>query len=751
MIKGKYIRGTIFTAKDFEFDEHENKSVCLSQPIDNRTFWQKYLPLFAIIVITAVVYSFSFGNSPTNWDDDKYIDDNPLLKDFNMATWKKCFLSEDDNERYFMGNYHPLTMLTLNIDYHYSQLFPNGKAKPERFIAVNILLHIMSVCLVYIIMNQLFRKNIYSIVVALLFAVHTLHVESVTWIAERKDVLYTMFYFLSLLMYVFYKQKQKISFYFAALIVFLLSCFSKGQAVSLTLTLFIVDYLIYCQNLNGNDGFSFQIIDFLKPKNHLDKIPFLVLSLIFGLISIEAQKASTALQETDQYELYKRIAFGSYGFVQYILRSILPLKLSCLYPYPDLINKSVPWFCWFCIPIFIGLVLVNIVTYKRNSIITFGLMFYIANIALLLQFIPVGSAMFADRYSYIATLGLYVLLAYLLDYLISKRNTPKPLVYTAFGIYSFVLCVMTVNREKVWNNSESLWTDCTSKYPEAVIGWNNLGSYRNALADSLYKNDIKTYIDLKKNAIDCFTNGIKYKPDYVHAFYNRGLAKKDIFEKNKDTAYLNGAFGDYCMAIMYDLKFAPAFQNRALIYDTRGESFLDTNRDSANYYFAKAISDFDRAIELKPNQKDVYINRSASYGKSGNYEKALENLDIYINFDTSNAMAYSNRGLAYNGLKRYDEAIKDFNRAIALDSSMESAYYNRSITHRILENYQAAVDDLTKVVELNPNNSQAYYYRGLYLMVEGRKNDACEDFYKSKNLNFKPAETQIAKYCSSNK
>ena len=739
MIKGKYIRGTILSAADFEPKvEPQNRPSPTLPQTDDKTFIQKYLPIFIIVIITAFVYSFSINNQPTNWDDDKYIDDNPLLKDFSAETWKKCFTSDKNEERYFMGNYHPLTMLTLNIDYHFSKIGKNGKVLPQRFIIVNIILHLISIFIVYLIVYQLFRKKYYAIIVAALFAVHTLHVESVTWISERKDVLYTMFYFLALLLYVFYKQKNNILYYFATLIAFVLSCFSKGQAVSLTFSVFLIDY--------------FLTEDYLKPKTHINKIPFIIISLIFGLISIEAQKVSTALQETDQYELYKRIAFGSYGFVQYILRTIFPAKLACLYPYPDLINKTVPWFYWLCIPVFVGLIVLNIFIYKRNKTLTFGLMFYIANIALLLQFIPVGSAMFADRYSYIASFGLYILLAYLIDYLITNKNLSEKIVYPLFGVYVTVLCVLTINREKVWENSESLWSDCVSKYPEAVIGWNNLGSYRNSVADSLYKKtDIQKYIQCKQNAIECFSNGIVYKPDYVNAFYNRGLAKKDIYDETKDTAYLNGSFSDYCYAIYYDLNFAQAFQNRALIYDIKGENFLDTNRDSANFYFAKAISDFDRALELKPNQKDVYINRSASYGKSGNYEKALENLNLYIELDTLNPMAYSNRGLAYNGFKRYDEAMADFNRAIKLDSAMESAYYNRSITNRLLDNYEDAIADLTKVIELNPKNAQAYYYRGLYKTHFNNKNSACDDFYNAKNLNFKPAENQINQYCNTKK
>ena len=158
----------------------------------------------------------------------------------------------------------------------------------------------MTVLFIYLICTQLFKRRLYWILIPLIFAVHTLHVESVTWISERKDVLYAMFYFCALWLYILYKKKDNLLFYIGSLIVFILSALSKGQAVSLTFSVILVDYFLTDKYFNW--------------KTHLNKIPFLLISLVFGLISIEAQKASTALSEVDQYYWWQRIAFGSYGF-----------------------------------------------------------------------------------------------------------------------------------------------------------------------------------------------------------------------------------------------------------------------------------------------------------------------------------------------------------------------------------------------------------------------------------------------------
>lgn len=738
MLKGKYVIGQ----KSGSNYEPKNFNSPLIET--NDSFLKRYLPILLIVIITAIVYSFSLGNEATNWDDDKYIGDNPLLKTFDKETISKMFFSEDPGEKYFMGNYHPLTMLTLNMNYQIAEIGANGRVLPYTYIIINITLHLISCFLVYLVFYQLFNKRLYPIVIALLFGIHTLHVESVTWIAERKDVLYTMFYFLSLYCYILYKKRHNVMFYILSVIIFILSALSKGQAVSLTITLFLVDY--------------FLTEDYLKVKTHLNKIPFFIISIIFGLISVKAQAASTALAETDQYEVYQRIAFGSNGFLQYILRFILPVKLACLYPYPDILNRTVPVIYWLTVPVFIAVILLNFFMYKKDKIFTFGLMFFIVNIALLLQFIPVGSAMYADRYSYIPSVGLSVLMAYLLDLLITKYKNSEKLLYGIFAVYAIMLCIMTVNREKVWQNSRTLWSDCVEKYPEAVIGWNNLGSYINMMADStLKKKDDSEYLKNKKLAIDCFTQGIKNKPDYTHAFYNRGLAENDVFELTSDTTYEKSALNDFSKALTYDLNFAPAFQSRAAIYDLYSERFTNINKDSCTYYFALALSDYQRALDLNPTLYDVYINRGVAYGKYGDFTRSIEDFNTYMEKNPDNASAYSNRGLAYNGLKQYDLALKDFARSIELDTANEGAHFNRAITYRAIGDIEPkkrkeylllAREDISRCIELNPKNGYYHYLRGIYSANIDQKEEACEDFHLAVQKNYPSAQKLIDQFCN---
>lgn len=737
MKKGKYIRGT-----DLSDSPTLSSGAGGTILADNGdSFVARYMPIIFIIILTAFVYSFSLDNQATNWDDDKYTNQSSLLKSLDGETVWRMFASDEPDEIFCMGNYHPLTMLSLNIDYHFSDKQPNGKPYPIRFIVVNIMMHLVSCLLLYLICLQLFNNKIYPIVIALLFGIHTLHVESVSWISERKDVLYTMFYFLSLYLYILYRRRTNVMLYILSIIIFILSALSKGQAVFLTVSLFLVDYLI--------------LENYLDWKKHLNKIPFIVISLVFGIISIKAQAASTALAETDQYELYQRIAFGSNGFLQYIWRFILPVNLANLYPYPDIIHRTVPVLYWLTVPIFVIALISSLFFYKKNKIVTFGILFFIGNIIMLLQFIPVGSAMYSDRYIYIPSVGLSVLIACLLEWLCNKYFKYRYVFNIIFSIYALFLVYLTVQREKIWHDSLTLWSDCVSKYPEAVIGWNNLGTQYNLLADSLYKEtDAAKFVAYKKQAIDCFSEGIKYKPDYTNAFYNRGKTAQDIYDFNSDSSYFDMALGDFNTAIVSDLKFAPAFQSRALVYDAKAESFMGVNDDSARFYTNLAIFDFDRAIELDPGLIEIYINRGTTYGKSGNYAKSLEDFNYYETLNPKSTALYSNRGLAYNGIKDYDRALKDFDRCLQMDSLYEGALFNRSITYRNLGDslsdkkyYLLSAADLSKCIQLSPDKPMYYYFRGICYLVADDRVGACSDFHEASNMHFTQADNLIRQYC----
>ena len=681
-----------------------------------------YLHLAILAAITFLVFSPALHNDFTNWDDHPYVLNNPMLKTLDKATLKDIFFSDNPNRRYWMGNYHPLTMLSLNLTY---QLYnDNGKPVARIFILINILLHVLNTILVYLVLLQLFRNRKLAFIAALLFGVHTLHVESVAWIAERKDVLYTFFYLWSLLFYVKYTDNKKASSYITAFILFVLSLLSKGQAVSLAITIILIDFV------RGRKLNSKKVI--------LEKIPFLVLALIFGLIAIEAQKHSSAIQEYNDYEFYKRIAVAGYGFVNYILKLILPVNLSALYPYPDIVYKTVPWYYWLYLIPSLAILYPLWKAYKKNDrIVLFSIAFFIINIFLLLQLIQVGGAMYADRYAYIPSIGFFTLVAYLWQ---KAEQKNKSIAIGLIALYIALLSAMTVDRIGVWRNSLSLWEDTVKKQPKSVVAWNNLGSEISNLAKKEKQNgNIEAFKKLSNKAIDDFTKAIEGKPDYSHAFYNRAVAKKELAEVTNDSTLWRESLKDLNSAISIELDFTEAFIQRGVVYEHYGQ-------------FAKAINDFNRVLELEPDNTKALINLGTIYGRQGKFEKAIEQFDRAIKIDPDLPEAYANKGLALYYMGKYTEAIDNFDKSLDIDTLDNfSAYYNRALAHSALGQMQEAIEDMTKALRISPDNVDAHYLRGQYFLELNMTQQACADFEKAAKQGHQPSIAALKKYCKQKK
>jgi len=700
----------------------EKSALKTNKPIDNKKI---FIGLIIILLITFVSYTPTFKNEITNWDDDRYLTENPLIKNLDGKTISKMFYSGTTEELFWMGNYHPLTMLSLNLNYQMlsdSDVDDEGKIiNPFIFQFTNILLHLINTILVFFLILILFKNFPIAFITALLFGVHTLHVESVTWISERKDVLYTAFFLSSLIFYSKYTEKFEVKNLILAFIFFLLSSFSKGQAVSLAVTLVAIDYL---KNRN--------LLDF---KLIAEKVLFVVIGIIFGLIAIEAQKQGMALQDIDHYGITKRILIASWGFLQYFVKLIAPLNLSAIYPYPDIINKTIPIFYAS------GLLVVGFVSwalfyyFKKSREITFAIAFFVINIALLLQLIPVGSAIMADRYAYIPSIGFFVLIALIYQKLLDKKLISKNILIAIIALFTAFYGYLTFERTKMWKDSMTLWNDVVEKQPQAVVAWNNRGSQNDINAAVMKKErNFEKYTEYKLQSISDFTKAIEGKPDYQHAFYNRGTAKKEYGETKNDTSYILSSIVDFDSAIRIQLDFGQAFQNRAIAYEFLGE-------------YEKALSDYNRAIEINPLNFDFYVNRGVIKGKTGNFEEAIADFNYVITNEPENSSAYSNRGLANDNIGNLEQALSDYNMSISLDPGAYTAYYNRALVNFRLGNKQEAINDLTTVLKIEPDNVAALYMRGTYYIDLDLKDLACIDFSVAANLNNEYAKMMLQKFC----
>lgn len=677
------------------------------------------ISLIAIIILTAIVYFPSMKNEVTNWDDDKYILKNSQT-DLSVNGLKNMFFTNP----FFMGNYHPLTMLSLAIDHNISHKTPPtdkkpfGTVDPFWFHLHNILLHLISTALLFLIAYKIFTflKFRYrleaTIILAALFGVHTIHVESVVWMSERKDVLYMMYYSLSLYLYIEYIAKKKIGFLIGAFAAFILSALAKGQAVSFAVTLIAVDYL-YKRNFK-----DFKVI--------AEKVVFILVGIGFGVIAIYAQQHGQAIHTIDEYTYLERLMIASYGLTQYLWKMIIPVNLSAIYPYPYG-KGGFPWYYYLTFITAIALIFALIVTFKKHRKYAFSILFFGLNIALLLQIIPVGSAIIADRYAYVPSIGYCFVMAILFEDVVRKNKQFRNILLSVFAAYVMVLSVLTFNRVQVWKDSITLWDDVINKYPSTVIAYNNRGS-------------AKKEKELNEAAIADFSKAIEMKQDYKHAIFNRGTARKDIDD-------FKGALSDFNTAILLDADFSQAYLNRGITKDNLGDQ-------------KGAIEDYNIAITLDGSDMKAYVNLGVAYGKSGIYDKAIEAFNHVISVEPDNADAYSNRGLAKNfiGIEAqnlnntekatqiFKDALKDYETAISLRPDFSDAYYNRAMTKEKLGDLKGAINDHSMVLQINAQFASSYYYRGLLYLKSGENTKACNDLRIAKRYNYQ-VDQYLEKYC----
>ncbi|MFH1321421.1 MAG: tetratricopeptide repeat protein [Bacteroidota bacterium] len=617
-----------------------------------------YLYVCLILLFTFIVFFPSINCELTNWDDGWMVTNNPLIRSLSPANIYKLFFG-----KIYMFNYQPMVFLSFAIEYHFFDL------NPQIFHFTNILLHLLNVLLVFIFIRSISNKQDVALIAAILFAIHPMRVESVTWITTRRDVLYTFFYLLALIQYVKYIKLEtinnqhpisniqdptsSISHYLLALFFFLMSCLSKGMAVSLSLTIVITDYILLRK---------------LSARAILDKIPFFAISLFFGLLAVYATRSHDNISSNNPFHFIEQLQFAGYAILMYLYKFILPVNLSAFYPYPEYQPGALPIYYW-AFPLS-ALAVAGFVVYsmKFTRKIMFGFGFFIATILFVLQLLPVGKVIIADRYSYIPYIGLFYLVgegySYIIhvDSFLSNKhiNIFRALIITIILVFSY----LTHNRINVWQNGLILWTDVVEKYPDNAIAYNNRG---------IAMNQLKDY----HGAIRDFEKAIELKPDYPMAYYYRGCAKKEI----KDYNY--------------------------------------------------AIQDFTKAIELYPDYYSAYNSRGLVENYLHEYEAAVEDFSMAIDLKPNEATYYANRGLAKAALKDYSNAIKDLTKAIELKPDFIEVYYDRGNVKIFLKNYQGAIEDYNKIIEQKPNHLRAYQNRGTARFQLGDKRGACMDWKKA--------------------
>ena len=636
-------------AKKKKIEKHTHTRIVKPKavPVPN---W--HIPL--ILIITFIIYIPALSAGFVNWDDPDYVGGNSyLIRD--LSRLPELLTTP------VQGNYHPLTMFSLALNFAISG--DDGWS----YHLFNLIFHLANCYLVYRLTFLLTKNNsLVALVTSLLFAIHPLHVESVAWTSERKDVLYALFFIAGHITYTKYIDESSKKQYWLTLLFVILSLMSKPAAVIFPVSLFCIDIFRRRQ-------FSFKLI--------IEKIPFFIPAIILGLLTVNAQKTVGATGE-EYFGLAKNILFGFYGIMMYFVKMIFPYKLSAFYPFPPLNEKLSA--AYYAAPIFaLLLAAVTYFTWKKYRFVAFGISFFIVNLLLVLQIFSVGSAVIAERYTYVPYIGLFFIAGYLLDRF-AKGKLWK--AYAVLAPITIIFSVLSFLQVQTWNSGETLWDNviknqpCSRAYSARATLFRRDANKLKGEADQArnakreQEANLK-YAEANKNyqqAINYYTEAVKINAIDHESYNNRA----NIY---MDQNNFNAAIVDYKQALVVKPDYYVAFDNMGALYARRNMF------DSALYYFSKVL-------EQKPDYKPTYQNRAITFMSLRRYEEAIKDWQRFLDYQPNDADVTNTIGECYRMLGKNQEALRFINTAIQLDP--QAAFFlNRSYTYKNLNNIDNARND----------------------------------------------------------
>ena len=612
-------------------------------------------PLLIALAVTIIAFIPSLFNDFVTWDDDVNILKNPNLQVFDWRSIKGIFTDT------VIGNYNPLAILSLAIE---KAIFGLNATVIH---IDNLLLHLVCVCFTYKIGIKLHLSPIAAGLIALLFGIHPMRVESVAWVTERKDVLYGAFYFAAIYTYLLYTQsdKKQKGYFWATIGLFALALLSKIQAVSLPLSLLTIDYFLK-RKLN------FKLI--------LEKAPYFLMSLAIGILGILFLSTEGSLEQVTDYSLWERLLVGGYTYLVYLAKFIFPYKMSPLYPYPSVIGWHFYVGTALLLPLFAGL----FYAFKQQkSALLFGFAFFTFNILFMLQILGAGQAFLADRFTYVPYFGLFFIIGFYYQEFIQQKPKIKRGLTIGLGTYLLVFAVMTWQQNKIWKNGETLWTHVLKYYNKI---------------DTPYSNRAQYYRDQGNinEALADYNKAIEVKPKKGSTYNSRGKTYFDLGGAQNDRTLVQKAIEDYTKGIELEPELGELYANRGAALGYLGKT-------------QQALADLNKAIELEPNKQGGYANRSLLYMQNSNYELAIKDHTVYLNLNPYDAEVWYERGLAKSRLNQHQEAISDYNRALELEDNRGIFYMQRSQAYKGLNNKAQAIKDIQKAQKFGAKVPDSYW------------------------------------------
>jgi tetratricopeptide (TPR) repeat protein len=618
--------------------------------------------LFQVVII-CLVYWQVLDHGFLNFDDNRYVSENANIQKgltFEGISWA---FSQSH-----ASNWHPMTWLSHMLDFELYDLNPFGHH------LTNLLFHIANTLLLFGVLLKMTGALWRSGLVAVLFAIHPLNVESVAWIAERKNVLSTFFWFLTLWAYTGYVKAKSIRSYLLVALCLVLGLMSKPMLVTLPFVFLLLDFWPL-KRWGHTETFSRLLIE---------KIPLFLLITMTSIATYMVQKGGGALRTAEFSSFYFRSANALVSYFEYLRKMVWPSDLSVFYPHP---GDSLPtWKVLVCTVLLVGITIWVVKGIRSVPYLAVGWFWYLGTLVPVIGIVQVGEQAMADRYMYIPMIGIFIALAWGLSDLM--KNGKQKLFPILAGTVIPILVVLAWVQVSHWNNGITLFKHAISvtenESPSFVIAYNNLGY---ALASE------KRY----EEAVLQYRQGIKINPHYSKAHNNLGHA---LSEQKKYAE----AIGYYQKAINIEANYAEAYNNLANALGQMGkleESIVHYNKaihfksDYAEAHYnlgialgkqgqpKGAIVQYRKALQIKPDFVLAHNNLASLLGQRGDSEGAIKHYQQAITLDPEFAKAHNNLGSMLAQQGNFEESMKYFERAIKIDPNYIAAQKNLALSRSL--------------------------------------------------------------------
>ena len=647
------------------------------------------LPFLILSILTWITY-FNTLNNEFVFDDLILIQGNetlPFLKNiYNIITV---------NEH----SYRPVRALSYAIDYHFSGL------NPFSYHISNIVYHIINCFLVYLITLSMLSNRATAFFAAIIFAVHPIHTDSVTYIAGRRDILFTLFYLIGFYTFIKYRKSQRYYLLLFSMAAYLLSMGSKEMGVTLPAIFLIYDLI----NNLPHETKKLRSQDITKALKKIWVQSKYFYSIFFmGALAFIYYKIfiNSPSQQKEYYGDSVLVTFLTVGkiIVHYIKLLLFPVNLIADYSY-DAFPLSSSFFEWSTLFSFILLFLTLCIILKmlsKNRWIAFGGIWFFTTLLPVCHIIP-HHELLAEHYLYLPSYGFCLIAAILFTSQI-ENNRHSAFIYFSLFCIIVLFSLRIIDRNRDWKDGMTLWSKTVRSVPRCARAQNNLGAEYIKSGDGDYK-----------EAMPHLEAALQIKPDYAEAYNNLGLVYKEQGSYDQATQ-------SFAKAIKYKKRYFEAINNIATMYERKGD--YDT-----------AVKIFTNVLKRKPNYAEAHSNLGIVYQKEGQLEQAKEHFRKALQIEPDHVEAHNNLGVWYKNKGLYDEAIEEFKHVLILKPDFAEVRCNMGAVYNNKGWYDRAIDELKEALRLKPHIAEAMNNLGNAYKGKGLYDKAIEAYKETLNIN----------------